>query len=259
MDIDQDYYQMLSPPESPQTTSEGTLNRFNTAPTEDKPDFDLHSMIFNHVTKPTFQVCLCTFMFSDFQKFKLLKLLKPLGDKHQLNVSIINVFDRSQLELCSFIKLVDFGFELPKFERRSYEDFRSIVANLGWKQGTVKIFVSLSTDTTSHLSSLLKRDGSQVEDLLRFHNIVLYLAANFATEQMIDWLVGRFNDLKAQFFENELVNLKRFPVEDSESFNEFLSNRYATKKIVDTEEIPNHDVYRLGFGIFTLFQFFFNA
>lgn len=180
--------------------------------------------LFKHITKPNFDVCICihSIRFKESIKSQTFEALKSLGEKYQFNLSIINVFNESQLEMCPFIKISDLtASSLSQFSQKAYENIRMVIANHNWRKGTVKVFLNLA----SCLEDCFKNRRDPIEDLIRHHDIKLFFSYSQTVQSLSQLLDKLLSDLTSYFFNHELINLKRFIVDDESSFNSFLTNR----------------------------------
>jgi hypothetical protein len=180
--------------------------------------------LFKHITKPNFDVCICihSIRFKESIKSQTFEALKPLSEKHQFNLSIINVLNENQLEMCSFIKISDLtASSLSQFSQKTYKNIRMIIANHNWRKGAVKVFLNLVTS----LKDCFNNRRDPIEDLIRHHEIKLFFSYSQTVQSLSPFLDKLLSNLTYYFYNHELINLKRFIVDDESSFNSFLTNR----------------------------------
>lgn len=185
---------------------------------------EIAEKLFKHITKPNFDVCICIYSISFKETIgsKIFEVLKPLGEKHLFNLSIINVLNESQLEMCPFIKISDLtASSILHFSQKTYENIRMVIANHSWRKGTVNVFLNL----VPWLEDCFKSRRDTIQDLIRHHDIKLFFSNSQTIQSLSSLLDKLLSNLTSYFFIHELINLKRFIVDDESSFNSFLTNR----------------------------------
>lgn len=238
-----DHFKKLS-----QNQDKKLLNQGEMVKKEPKePKKEIAEDIADYLMNQEFEICFCFDINFKF-KFELFDLLKSIfNDETKLKCSISIIYWGSRFEL-KYSKFQRFtaNFLLSKvlYETKSmFQDVRDEIINLNWsKHSPLKMYLYIETPFDTCDKMINHNFNDSTNKLISYKGIrhfykYIFEASSLNRQELLFYLKKCLKSVSSNFIFNELIDLKRCVVDDSDSLLSFIKrNKFASICEADSNE-----------------------